>query len=474
MLSNAVAFLLIPVYTRFLLPSDFGVLEVINNCVAVANIVFSAGFGMAAISLYGKESDPRKKNAVMSTALIGVFALSIMGFVVLFLCAPRLATFFFAGTEHLTLLRLAAFLVLVQLSISVPTSYLLATMHSKIFLVTSLAQSVATIVVNIVLVVLLGMHVKGILLGNIACTVVFLVILTAYTLNRVGFSFDMDCLKRILSFGLPLIPSGIFLFILSNGDRFFIQKLLGSAPLGIYALGYKMGGIVSVLVLTPFMKIWGAWMFEVEKSRDKGAFGRYFLYVTCGYCLIGLWLSLFSPEILWVVSSPDYWSAAKVIPWIAAAYLFWTFSVFFDTGFYLAQRTTLKPVLMGIGAALVFVCYALLIPAFGIMGAAYATLVGFAGFAAVTQYASYRVYPISYPVVKAMEIFFIGAGIFALSSLLPTRISLLTFFIKVLLAIAYPIMLLAGNFVEIKDIKEKCAGLFSKAFPNPNSGRVLS
>ena len=147
---------------------------------------------------------------------------------------------------------------------------------------------------------------------------------------------------------------------------------------------------------------------------------------------------------------------------------------FFYTGFYLAQRTTPKPFLMGIGASLVFVCYAVFIPLFGIMGAAYATLVGFAGFAAVTLYVSHRIYPIDYPIVKAMEISFIGAGMFALSSLLPTGINFLTFSLKVLLAVAYPFVLLAGNFIDLQDLKGKWRELFAKTLPKPNSRGAFS
>lgn len=453
-LVNASGFFLIPIYTRYLTTHDFGILEVINVSVEISSIIFSAGIGMACLSLYSKEQDINKKNRIVSTAVIDMLFLAISGATVFLIISGRINDSLFHGRNNLYLFRIAGLLMLCQLALSVPMSYIQARMESRLYVTVASTQCIISITTNTILVVFFEMGVLGILLGNLITTLGFAVGLTIYSLMEVKVHHEFTVSKRLLSFGLPFIPGGLFQFILHSADRYFIQRLLDSSALGIYSIGYKMGTLVSLMVLAPFVRIWGPYMFKLDKESTKSeAFGKYFLYLVTTYCLLALPVALFAREILRVLTGPAYWPGYKVVPYVLLAYLFWTTAAFFDSGFYITERTIYKPFIMGVAAALIFLLYWKMIPSFGILGGAYATMICFGVFSILTYLISDRIYPIHYPLLKYGYVLGIGTTFYLIGSSIPCQESLLGYSGRVFMALCYPFALLAIGVIDRGDLQ---------------------
>lgn len=256
----------------------------------------------------------------------------------------------------------------------------------------------------------------------------------------------------MFAFGLPFVPAGLFLFILNNADRFFIQKFLDSSTLGVYSFGYKLGAAVSLFILGPFLRVWGPYMFKLDKSGSKHLFGRYFLYVTAAYCVAGVWFVLFAREALALISTCDYWPAHQVIPWIVGANLFWTAAAFFDSGFYITEKTVYKPFIMGAAALLIVILYAFLIPRYGMMGGAYATFIAFAFFSVLTYIASQKVYPLRYPIGRFLVMGFLGATACFASESLPLTSAYAVLAWKCVLAVGFPLCLIVLGIIKQEDL----------------------
>jgi hypothetical protein len=109
----------------------------------------------------------------------------------------------------LSLLRMAAFLIFMQLSNAVPMAYILARMDSKLYLLVSASQSCILLGLNIFIVVFLKMRVEGIIIGNLIGNTLITLSLVTYTFSKTGFAFDKEMLRDILSFGL-LLYLGVF------------------------------------------------------------------------------------------------------------------------------------------------------------------------------------------------------------------------------------------------------------------------
>ncbi|MBZ5555298.1 MAG: oligosaccharide flippase family protein [Acidobacteriia bacterium] len=454
-LMNAAGFLLIPLYARYLSTAEFGILEIIGRCVEISTIIFALWLGMTSLSFYSKETDEDRKNTAISTGLIPLLALSICSVIIFLALARPINHYFFGNDRYLYLFRMAGVIMFAELSSSVPMAYLQARMASGFYIGISLARLLSTLVLTIVAVVVLNMRLKGVILSNMIVGLSFAFILVGYTLYKTGHKFDWPMYKKMLTFGLPFVPGALFLFMLNNGDRFFIQRMLDSSSVGVYSLGYKLGTVGGTFVLGPFIKVWGPYMFKLDRdSEDRNAFGRYFLFLILAYCLVSLPLALFSREIIRIIAAPGYWEAYKIVPWSLVAYLFWTAAIFPDSAFYITGKTIYKPLVMGAAAALIFLLYWLLIPVYGIMGGAYATLICFAVYLGLTWFFAHRIYPVKYPLGKFAYVLGLGIALYLIGITFLAGLSLwLQVVLKCVLALVYPGLIVASRVLDKGDLQ---------------------
>jgi len=453
-LVNGAGFLLIPVYATHFVPTEYGVLEIIYNCIDVFNIIFSAGLGIASLSIYSKETVEAKKRKAISTAVITSLCIASVGSVVFLSLSEVINDYFFGSKDNLILFRIAGFLMLTQILCAIPMAFLQARMASKTFITVSSLQSFFIISMNIIAVVFLGWRVQGVLVSTLAGNALFALGLNAWTIRTVGWSFDRSFFKRLLRFGLPFIPGGLCFFVLNSADRLFLQKFVDSSAVGIYLLGYKLGTVAGIFVLGPFLRVWGPFMFEVDRRQDRReAIGKYFLYLVIAYCTAALVVSFFSAEIIRFISAPGYWEARHIVPYVLFAYLCWTAAAFFDSGFYITEKTYYKPVIMGTAAAVICGLYWYLIPAYGFMGAAYAAASGFLVFSVLTYIVSQRMYPVTYPLGKAGFAIGYAGMLYFLADALLRQTSWLTFGLKAVMLVAYPTVLIALGFVNREDVR---------------------
>lgn len=450
-LVNASNFILIPIYTRYLHPSDYGILEFIYITVEIAAIIFSAGIGIACISLYSKETDIDKKKEIISTGIISICVLALFGCSGIQISAGCINSFFFNNRDYEEYIRLGGILLIGQLLLSVPLAYIQAEIRSKLYITVTVLQSNITLCLNIFVIAILEAGIKGVLWNTVLCSLLFSGALIAYTIKNTGLKYNWIIFRHILHFGLPFIPGGLFLFILNSADRFFIQKILDASTLGIYSVGYKLGTVVAMFVLGPFLRIWTPLMFELDKENKKHLFGKYFIYLVAVYCILALLLSIFAKEIMFVFTGSEYWRGYEVVPIVALAFLFWATAAFYDSGFYITEKTYYKPIIMGIAAGFVFALYWLLIPKYGMLGGAWATAISFFLFSIITYQCSKRIYLIHYPIKKYILILIGGIVIYSLCQNIQEELEYIRWMMKFILWIIYVLFLLKIDIIENDD-----------------------
>ncbi len=444
--------ILIPVYTRYLETYEYGLLEFINRNLQIIKILFTAGLGAATMSYYCSGTEDGK-NKVISTAMIGVVVLGMIAFICYQYFIEDISMLFFNNNKYLGIFRGAGVLIITDLMTIVPLTYIRANMKSTHFILFSIGNFLAIVTINIIMVVILGYKVYGIILGLIISGVVYSIVLSIYTIFYVGLNYDWQIFKKLALFGAPFIPGSIMLFVINNGDRYFIQQMLGGSHLGIYSFGYTLASVSMLLIINPFMQIWGPYMFKLDKdSEDRSEFGRIFLYVITAYCFVSLGISIFSKEIIMIVGTYKYHDAYNIVPLICFANIFWVMSLFFDSGFYIKKVTKYKPLIMGIGCIVAVVSYAVMIPLYGISGAAYATIVTFFVFAVFTRVISNKIYAVPYPFVKSAKIIGIGLALYFAQLNIETDNILIALIFKTATLSIYILFIYALKVFEDEDI----------------------
>jgi len=451
--NNALAFVLVPVYTRLLTPGQYGVLEVFNRTLEMLNIFAAVGIGMAAMRSYFGREKGEGGGAVFSTAMAFAVTNSLWMAAALSAAAGLISQLLLGSTLYAWLFRLTFSIVIFEQGFGMVRTYLKTTGRPIFYSVLSVSKYAVTMGLIICSLLYLGKEVKYVLLATLAANVAFFVPSAAVLLSRIGFKISWQGLKRMLAFGLPFVPGGLLLFILNNADRFLLIAMSGQTEAGLYALGYRMALVPVMLLLVPFQAAWGPFMMERGETREgPELFAVVLSYLTAVCCFASLLLALFAKEVIGIIAAPSYAQAYRVLPPVLLGYTFWVVSVVLDAGIYITRRTAWKPLLLATGAGTNVALNLLLIPRLGMMGAAYATAAGFLVFVVCTAVVSMRLYHVPYQWGKVLASIAGAVGLYLISVAVPVRGGAHVL-LRVALALSYFGVLRAAGFTLERELK---------------------
>src|SRR5207248_3177067 len=178
---------------------------------------------------------------------------------------------------------------------------------------------------------------------------------------------------------LPLIGTPFATFIVTFADRYFLQRAGTIGDVGIYSLAYQFGFLLAAIGYIPFEMVWEPMRFEIAKRTDRDeVFARGFLYMNLVLITTAVGLSLFVPDVLRVMTTPAFYSAADLVSVILIAYVLQGWAQIQDIGILMSEKTVYSTSANWAAALVALAAYALLIPRYHGMGAAVATAIAFA------------------------------------------------------------------------------------------------
>jgi O-antigen/teichoic acid export membrane protein len=468
LLLQAAGFLLLPIYVRCLSEAEYGILEVLNRVGEVLAIfLLGSGLRQALFTFHGQSRDEAERRRVVGTLLTLTGGLLLSGGTLLLLLAGPISGMLKSASDP-GLLRLAIFATLLEGLTLLLQALSQARQESVFFTAVSLSQFFIRVGLSIVLVVGLGWGLRGVLLASACTSALFAALLLAREAVRGGIRPDRGKMGEMLRFSLPFLPGAIGFFMLNSGDRFFLNQHATLDEVGAYALGYKLALVVSLFSRTPLYMVWSAHMYEAARHDDAPeTFGRVFTRITGAYVFVGLGLCLFAGEAVRLLTGTHFGHAARIIPPVVLGYFFLTTADLMDAGFYVRRRTGSKTAIMLSSAVVTALLYQLLIPPFGGMGGALATLGGFVFHSALTRLVSQRIFPVQYEPSRVVAMLGLAVGLWLLSRLLPFAWWAIP--PKVGLLLAWPVLLWWTGIVseEEKTIVRGIARGVLAFFPRP-------
>jgi O-antigen/teichoic acid export membrane protein len=267
---------------------------------------------------------------------------------------------------------------------------------------------------------------------------------------KLGLRFSPTVAKRLVLYSLPLVGSGLFMFVLHQADRWFVQRIHGEAAVGVYGVAYKLGAMGNAVVLEAFGLIWFPFVFAIVREEEARLVCRKIAtYASAGFAFLTLGLALFAEEIVRLMAAEEYRDAARTLPIIAFAYLFWALFQVLHTTFYLRKRTGHIAALVGGAAALNLGLNAVLVPSHGGLGAAWATLGSFAFLTGATWIAAERLWPVGFEVRRVLFPIVLAAGMAWAATHLPAEGSLAWITIaKIVLLVGFLTVLACCGFLD--------------------------
>jgi len=419
-LSKAVAFVMLPVYTRYLTPADYGLLQLIDMVLEVASIVAGSRLGAGIFRYYHKAETPEDRRAVLSTAAIVLVTTYALAATLLCVFAPTIAQVALGGARDVALVRIAGMSLGLQSLLIVPFAYLRVRDRSVFYVAITLVKLVLQVGLNIAFVVYLGLGAKGVLLSTLVANLVIGAVLTGYLIKGVGLRLSRAAARNLLRFGIPFVGTQIATFVLTFGDRYFLKLVSDTAAVGLYGLAYQFGFLLADLGELPFSLVWEPARFEIAKRPDRDElYSRAFIYFSILLLTIGVLITLFVGDFLRIVAAPAFLPAGQLVPIILIAYVLQSWTIMHNIGMQVRERTEYYTLANWVGAAVALVGYAILIPRFVGLGAALATVASFGVREVMVYTLSQRLWPVRYQWAPVIRLSLLATSVAIISLLLP-------------------------------------------------------
>ncbi|WP_083330800.1 lipopolysaccharide biosynthesis protein [Halofilum ochraceum] len=456
MVSKLIGFLLIPIYTHHLTPADYGTLELVALTTDVMALIIGGRLVAAMFRFYHAAADAAERRQVLATSLTAMLIVGLLFFIVASFFTGDIARLLFGSSEHATLLQIVFFTTALELVQQIAMSELRIHERSRLFVAITWIHLLLMLVGSILFLVVFDWGVFGVLLAAAIATGVVGPIVIVSVARRTGLGLHPVLLQRMVVYSLPLIPAALFLFVLHFADRYILNMFVSLEAVGLYALAYKFGFLISAVIAHPFSLIWGNRMHVLYRETGRD---RMYNQVLSAYGIVlvgaGVGLSLFIDEVLALISPPVYHAAASLVPIIAAGYVLAAMNQLSMGPLYAESRTGWVALATAAGAGVNVVVNFLLVPFYGATGAAVATLIAFTAMAGVTQYLAARASTLRWDYHRAFAPLAVGVVIVVIGrSSDHGSIVMAIGFKLLLLLVVYPLALLLVRAVPVADLAE--------------------
>jgi O-antigen/teichoic acid export membrane protein len=444
-ISKLLAVLLLPLYTAYLTPADYGAAEVMLVAVIATSIVIRLGVIEALLRYYYLADE--RPDRVVSTGFASLFWTTTAGAAIAIPFAGPISEALLdrpdAGLARIAIFGLWIFTLFEYLA-----TLLRVDERARAYFVFNMAGVVMAIPLTVWLVVIEDLGADGLLLAIYVATVPMVAWLVVTQRHRLALVPDWGLLRRMLRFGLPTMPAELSLYSLNFIDRIIIVRLAGLAEAGLYALAIKFAQAINVLV-RGFQLAWPPLAYSIRD--DDEARRAYALIVTwfmavCAFAVVGLWL--LARWIVRLLAAPEFFASYEAIGLLAAGITLYALYLVQVVVLGRTGRTEFNfPATIAATGANIGLNLAL-VPPLGIVGAAIA-LVGSYLVVLVLMYAfTQRLFPVPYEWGRLGLIVGTAAGLVAAGEpLLPTEgaVGLLS---RTALWLGYPAVLWAVRFLS--------------------------
>ena len=464
--NRAITFLLLPLYTNIMTPNEFGALNLIYPFLALMNVVYMYGMDAAFMRFFIPEKDKQRRQEIFSVVYLSILGTTAIITIALFLSKAPLSELLL-GDDPATSVFALAFIILMLDGLSfMPVLYYRSIQKPVRYVSIIFAEVLINLSLNVLLVGFWGWGLKGVLVANIASSLIKLVFAAPSIFQNLKFSWNSLLWKDLLKFGLPTVPAVLFAMVVALGDRFFIKYFFDQATVGVYSAGYKIGMIMALMV-TAFRFAWHPFFLSIsDQENAKETFARILTLFLIVGSFVFLLVSLLAPPVLTMevygkaIITAKYADGLRILPYILLAYLFQGVYVNLVVGMYIKKKTYLAPIFTGTGMIINLSTNLLLMGVFGFdfVSAGIAAIGSYIGQSWLLYLVSKRFYPVPYETGKLLKLAALVTVLFFIPQIIPGQ----GFVMSMVVVVAYFPLLSAIGVLSMNQIKTAARQLISR------------
>ena len=402
-LGRLASLVLLPIYTRYVRPADYASIAILDLTTGILATLIGSGMAAALTRHHFDDESEEYRRRLWWTGVAFVTATATVILVPAWLLRGPLANLLLGSEVHDRILYLA--IALPQLWAGtigqIPETHLRSRKQSTLYVTLNLGRLLVNIGLNLLFLIRLDMGATGILLGNLLTSILYTAAQVTILATSLGApKLDRRLIAPLWEYGRPLIATALLAMLMHNGDRYILRFFVDMKAIGIYSLAYIVGQGINTMLLAPFAAIWNVEVYEIAAGPDpEKVFVSVFRHFFHALILFMFAASLMARPLLRLLVAPDYWPAADLIPVVCLAYVFFSLHDQFRVPVVLSKQTSLLPAVFFFATLLNVLSNLALIPFLGIAGAAWASVITFAGFSmfGLRRYRTIARYP--YPLV---------------------------------------------------------------------------
>jgi O-antigen/teichoic acid export membrane protein len=379
-------FITFPIWTRVFTEAEYGQMSLATATLGIVIVFSKFGIQRAVLRFYSEFKENKRNLDITyyyTTSFLSVCIISLT-IALVFLLVVEFYPDAQLDAQYIKILHVLPLLIFFDALNSIFFMFLRAEQNVKFYSMLGIINKYLIVLVSLLFVLVFKLGILGIFIGIASIdglTSLFLLIkfLVQGKIKPKNFSFSL--FKELVSYGVPLIGFELSALLLTSGDRFVIQHFLGSAAVGIYSASYSLtkyfveffSSAFRLAVMPIFMSIWE------KKGREETQ--DFLSSVLKIYLMIGIpiifAISFLGRDIIILFASKKFEEGCVIIPFIIIGYVIYSANFIYGAGLYLSKKTTTLLIINLISASINIILNLLLIPIWGLYGAAITTLFAF-------------------------------------------------------------------------------------------------
>jgi len=454
--SKLIGIILLPLYTKHISLSDFGVYGLFEVLLHLLPII-GLGLPTALQRWIGLKEYQSKRGRILFTNFIFLLFFPFLLLSLFAITSTVLSDFIFTENYNIifyTIYTIIYFQLLTRISL------VLLRMDEKsiYFAITNSIKIAIQLGTIVYFITVKNLGIVSIFYGELAGTLFLFLSTLPYLVKNMKIGFEKYELLAMIKFGAPTIFSNFSTHIFSFVDRGLLSHFASESAVGTYVLGFKISNILGNLLITSFNIALPsiAWQ-QVGTENQNRFFSKMLTYFSFIIIWAGLFLSTFSKGIIHKFAlDKTYWDASFVVPIIVIGFIFNGIHTILNYGLLASKRTQRIPVIILLCVIVDIIINTIFIQFWGFIGTAFAMMVTAFSRASLTYIFSRKFFQVPWEFRKILLMFIIGIILYFITLLFNDYQLVNRIMSKGFILLTFPIILYFFNFyeqIEIETIK---------------------
>src|SRR3990172_5543386 len=342
MAQNAISVILIPLYTSYLTPADFGILALMNLTVSMLTSLISAPLTSAFGRFYFKP-DYQDKNGILlfNLSVLLMIQTLLMAVMYVFL-SDWICGLLFDKQDMIHIVRLYTWVLILTSVSTFYLSFIRLLKMARYYVFLSLSNLLLSFFLIIYLLIGLKLGIMAVIYGNMFGLFYMTVLCMPFVWKYSTFRFSMSVMKEPLKYGYPLLLAGYSNLLIQSGDRYVLKIFRSLSDVGLYSFGYQIAGFLNTVLVNPTKD--GLRPVVLQKEKHPEELKSFLVNSATYYYLSGLFvalgLSVFAKEAIMILArQKEFWDSWVIVPIISFSYVHHGLGNFFGWGLMMAQKS---------------------------------------------------------------------------------------------------------------------------------------